>query len=192
MLRVRFSKYRTYERDTTSGGGSTSGAGGSSTPTSSTQAAHNHKFAHFQGPASAPGVWSGYQARDADGGGTFGFTVGLNPGEDMWTYEANGSHSHSVSIGSHSHSTPNHVHQQTYDIYEHASWPGPVSVYLDGQNIDSVLHGPWQPSDANRTFDADLGEFLAGIPGWHTLRFEAASGLGRVTPYLIVKSYQEE
>ena len=179
-LRMKIGRYRSYERDTTSGGGSTSGSssasssgassasssasGGSCTPTSTGSVAAQNMTAcpHHAGHAHISSL-------DPH---THDVTIaGHIHGID---------HNHGIT---HTHSTPAHVHTQTYDIFEEGTLPGAVSVLLDGVNIDGVIGGPF----SGDTVEVGLDGVLT-TPGWHTLRFEAASGKGRITPYVIVKS----
>lgn len=195
-LRFAIGLYRSYQRDTTSGGGSTSGDGGSSAPTSGPSSAssaqatsHHHAFAADIGAGSA-GADRVYSTRTG-----VNISLGANNAGDLLTGdEAIGgehthgiSHTHTVTIADHDHSTPNHVHTQTYDIFEEGSLPGAVSVVLDGVNIDSLIGGPFTASSAGAAFEADLADVLTS-PGWHTLRFESASGKGRITAYVICKT----
>ena len=207
-LRMKIGLYRSYERDTTSGGGSTSGAGGGQTSSTtatpsgggstSGEGDHRHVIGGHLGAA------AGHTNRNWQGNGLqFNLPTSVVPGDNrIWTYMENESgtehthttpdhthpaHSHTVS--DHDHTTPNHTHSQTYDIFEEGSLPGAVSVVVDGVNVDSVIGGPFTASAGADTFDVALTGVITQ-PGWHTIRFEAASGKGRITPYVIVKSLQ--
>lgn len=191
QLRLVIGKYRTYERDTQSAGSSTptTASGGSSAPTSSTAAAHRHQMTN--GNQTALGIANrAVFAQNADGSAQVGFDLATNASA-LHTYSADGSHSHSVDVPGHQHSVTidPHSHLQQYDIFEDASYPGPVSIELDQVNIDSLISAPFQASDNNNTFDVSLTGILV-TPGWHRLRISTASGRGRSTPYLIVKSLQ--
>lgn len=217
-LRVKIGLYRSYERDTTSGGGSTSGAssasssgastastsdsGGSSTPTSNATGGHSHLIFEQNDPAvpSLDVTVAGYLARKS-GGGNLKFNLDANSADvvDIYSRTASSDHAHTVTIGSHAHGiahthgighdheTPDHLHQLEYDIRQEGSLPGPVSVELDGQNIDSIIGGPFTATDGNDTFEVSLNDVLK-TPGWKSLRFVAASGKGRITAYVIAKT----
>lgn len=207
-LRMRIGKYRSYERETTSGGGSTSGAGGGQTSSSTstpsgggdTSGAGNHRHI-IGGELGTPGAFTTYKWQG--NGIQFNLPVNAVPGDSrIWTYmesESGTEHTHATpnhthpghthAVVDHSHTTPNHTHTQTYDIFEEGSYPGAVSVLVDGVNVDSVIGGPFIATSTTSTFDASLTGVIT-IPGWHTLRFEAASGKGRITSYIICKSLQ--
>lgn len=199
-LRMKIGKYRTYERDTVSGGGSTTESGGGSTSGSSSistsetnDGEHSHTWARWNSDTPMTGTVRRYESGDNTAGTGMNLETNAGSGNSLGTSTNGGIHDHGMAhthtTPNHSHNTPNHTHTPDYDIFEEGALPGAVSVLFDGTNIDSLVGGPFTATTGDTTFDVSLTGVVTS-PGWHTLRFEAASGKGRITPYVLVKSLQ--
>ena len=72
------------------------------------------------------------------------------------------------------------------------AWSSEANADSPSENLIVALWNlEWFFDDhtGDNVFEASLTGALT-TAGWHTLRFEAASGKGRLTPYVIVKSLQ--
>ena len=142
-----------------------------------------------------------YYASNASGGN---IEVGLSymGNDNVYTYGASGSHSHSVNFPAHAHNVnipshthdvsvnipshthdvsvniPSHTHPMVYNIYEGGSISD-SSIYVDGV---SVINGGI-PNDSV----CDLTSYIT-TKGFHEISIHA-SALGRITASLYVKSY---
>lgn len=161
LLTFETQKFRAYERaikgggatvsSTSSGGGiaKSTNSGGGSAQTSSTTGSHRHRMFAFQtdtGSKEPPGNFKNYLAyADANGGSAAGVQFPGWP-SSLYTHEASGNHSHSVSIPNHSHDfdIPNHIHAITlpdhthdieFGIYELNETPSKVIIEVDGTII---------------------------------------------------------
>lgn len=179
-----------------SGGGSTSGAssaassasGGSSTPTSSTAVDHRHRmFAHLSDTAG--GTTRAFGVKTAADGSTSTTahinTVGTG---DLYTQDASGAHSHTVTIAGHTHdishthttpnhqhTTPGHTHALTYGVFKE-TYPASHNVTL---TLSERVAGVWTVlgTVTGLTDDIEevsLAEWVDG-PGQYRITLQSAA-----------------
>ncbi len=114
------------ETSTSGGGGSyTSEAGGGSVASSSNGGNHRHMMFGFEtkiGDNPAGMEYMNFTAAENNGGGAIGVAIPAGAEESLWTYTANGDHSHTTSIPSHKHqvNVPNHSHNLTLPTHTHS------------------------------------------------------------------------
>ncbi len=114
------------QTSTSGGGGSyTSEAGGGSVASSSNGGNHRHMMFGFQstiGDNTGGMEYRNYISAIDDGGGAIGSALPTGAEMDLWTYTADGNHSHTTSIPSHKHQVniPAHSHSVTIPAHTHS------------------------------------------------------------------------
>lgn len=114
------------QTSTSGGGGSfTSEAGGGSVASSSNGGNHRHMMFGFHTTiGDNPGgmEYRNYTSAIDNGGGAIGSAIPTGAEMDLWTYTADGDHSHTTSIPSHKHQVniPNHSHSVTIPMHTHS------------------------------------------------------------------------
>ncbi|MFT4140209.1 MAG: phage tail spike protein [Bacillus sp. (in: firmicutes)] len=114
------------ETSSAGGGGSfTSEAGGGSVASSSNGGNHRHMMFGFQstiGDNTGGMEYRNYISAIDDGGGAIGSALPTGAEMDLWTYTADGNHSHTTSIPSHRHqvNVPQHAHTLTLPMHSHS------------------------------------------------------------------------
>jgi phage minor structural protein len=214
-LTYELESFRAYSRatkgggatvsSTSSGGGTTatsSSGGGLSKSTSSgggtvasSNSGGNHKHIMLNGPVSGafPKVYRTFWATDSNG---TPIDIGLETSmdSDLYTYTADGDHSHTVSVPNHSHefsvpnhshsvSVPNHSHDITlpdhthdilYGIWKDSNTPSSVVIEVDGNVVsergDRINIIPYLAKDSD-------GKVLRAQ--WHEVSI-TPNGLGRI------------
>ncbi len=106
------------------GGAFTSEAGGGSVASSSNGGNHRHMMFGFQstiGDNTGGMEYRNYISAIDDGGGAIGSALPTGAEMDLWTYTADGNHSHTTSIPSHKHqvNVPNHSHSVSIPDHSH-------------------------------------------------------------------------
>lgn len=162
-------------QSTSSGGGTTvtsssgggmaksTASGGGTSETTNTTGSHRHRmFSLDTADYPAPTEVNLYGAFGDAAGTSYGLAQFEANMSDIYTYDAEGSHSHSVSIPNHSHSfdvpnhshsvtienhshnitLPNHTHDIQYGIYEHGQLPTELEIKVDGNVLsETSLNG---------------------------------------------------
>ncbi|HDR4446699.1 TPA: phage tail protein [Bacillus cereus] len=114
------------ETSSAGGGGSfTSEAGGGSVASSSNGGNHRHMMFGFQstiGDNTGGMEYRNYISAIDDGGGAIGSALPTGAEMDLWTYTADGNHSHTTSIPSHKHQViiAAHVHTLSLPMHTHS------------------------------------------------------------------------
>ena len=183
-------------KTTSSGGGTqtTTSSGGGTTETTAASGEHSHiMFRHTGGP------FSDLTKQGYYGGSASGAALGTNfegHGEDIYTFESAGEHSHNISLPSHRHSIsldphtheitlPNHSHEIKYGIYK---GPKPTSIALKvdgttvnnaGINEDNLDLVPYLSKDSEGMIER--GKF-------HTIEV-SPNDLGRIRGNIITKQF---
>ncbi|MCM8900623.1 phage tail protein [Caldicoprobacter algeriensis] len=231
-LHIDSQKYRAYEKGAAAGGGTsvtseagggttvtssagggttaTSSSGGGTTVTSSSAASHRHKmFNNIETSAPASDFINAY-----------GFTYSREPsqlspaevyllmlsspgGNHLYTYEASGEHSHSVTIPNHSHTVtvpdhshtvtipnhshavtiPDHAHVLQYGIFED-TYPQNVYVKVNGQTVAGPLGADGNPFSV----DIDLTPYIA-MPGQTYIIEITSSRNGRINAWVSIQAF---
>ncbi|WP_079709871.1 phage tail protein [Paraliobacillus ryukyuensis] len=226
LLNFRVLPFRSYAGTTESGGSTTqtssnggsstqtsssgggvsksTNSGGSTTRTSSANGSHRHKLFSYN---STPGTVYGWRRYD-----TTSSVNGLTPvsldlrvgadGVDIYTAEASGNHSHSVSIPSHSHSfsTPNHTHSVSIPSHNHSvsipshthgidhgiytsTFATGIGVIVNGINRTSALGGKFNSSQAN----IDIDQYL-NVGEWNEIEL-TSDRLGRIDGNIFIQAF---
>jgi phage minor structural protein len=181
LLSFQTTKFRTYMNVTKGGGGSTTTAGGGTTKT--TNSVDNHRHLMFSGAGAAhPGAGMvGFWAGDSGGQGIPINLETPDVSQDLYTYSADGGHSHSLTLSDHSHTVPEHSHEIDHDIYELSTLPDSVTVKVDGNTVPDM--------SLNET-DVDIIPYLAKDSNgkvkrdWHSIEI-STNTLGRVSANVI-------
>lgn len=167
-------------QSSSSGGGSsvTSGSGGSSTPTSQGGGG---------GTTASGSVSSHRHAYPGDPGYTqdtqWAHTHPLNSHTHVVSIP---SHQHSVSIPNHSHSVtiPSHTHPLTYGITRSGTYPGGVTIWVNGVNRTFELTGQTSLGTASGStgmVEVELANILnADFRREHTIELKCSSGYGTI------------
>jgi len=91
---------------------------------------------------------------------------------DIWTYEAAGSHTHTVN---------DHTHPISYGIYI-STLPTSITVKINGVDRTSALGGPFNSDQAN----LDISSYLV-IGQWNTIEL-GSSQLGRIDATVFIQA----
>lgn len=193
-LHIDSQKYRAYERGASDGGGTeiTSASGGGTTVTSSSVASHRHKmFNNIETSSPADDFITAYGFTYSRNPGQLSpseiyFTMPASPGGNhLYTYEASGEHSHSVTVPDHSHAVTilNHIHALVYGIFED-TYPKDVYVKVNGQTVA----GPFGTDGNAFNVDVDLTPYISQ-PG-QTYGIEITSSRnGRINAWVSVQAF---
>lgn len=154
-----------------SGGGSTSGA--SSASTSGSGSAHSHEVLRYVNDIPGATTNRNYQGRDS-GGSVYQVTLSTEgPGQSVYTYGAEASHTHGMS---HTHTTPNHSHALSYGIYKETfpvSHSVELRLYEWSGTAWTLLHTVTGLTDDVE--DVDLGSYI-DAPGKYRVSLKSAAG----------------
>ncbi|PFC37619.1 phage tail spike protein [Bacillus cereus] len=151
------------QTSTSGGGGSfTSEAGGGSVASSSNGGNHRHMMFGFQstiGDNTGGMEYRNYISAIDDGGGAIGSALPTGAEMDLWTYTADGNHSHSVSIPSHKHQVniPAHSHSVTIPAHTHS-----VSIPDHSHQI-SIPNHTHEISIPNHTHTVEIKDHMHTI-----------------------------
>jgi phage minor structural protein len=178
---------------TSNGGGQTTSAGGGTTETTESAGEHQHVMFAYDGDYDPGQTTKAYHAGVGGGGAQL---VGLTGQSDsMYTYSADGTHSHSVTVSSHTHSVSDHqhdivlddhVHEPIYGIYKGPK-PTAITLTVDGNEVpnvglneDNLDIKPYTDTDSD-------GEPTSGM---HELQL-SPDDLGRITGNLFIQCFIE-
>jgi phage minor structural protein len=186
---------------TSAGGGQTTSAGGGQT--SSENGEHFHRL--FVGGVDASTTFPKRRyfayLKDSDVATSVNFEA--DTGGDIYTYEAEGSHTHTTedhthSVSDHTHSVSDHdheveieidphEHEQIYGIYKHSSLPSSIEIKVDGVEIpQSDLSGeninivPYLSKDS-------AGRILRNT--WHEITLRPTDELALINATLIQRLF---
>jgi phage minor structural protein len=211
LLTYETEAFRAYSQATEGGGATTvtsasggsssvtSNSGGSTTETTDSAAAHSHKMFHLYDSTGVqdPGTFYGYYGRDNAGAELSGYLPWFPA--HIYTFSADGAHSHSVSIPSHSHVVdipshshdvvlPDHVHDVKHGIYELGTLPTGVTVKVDGNvvsglglNETNVNIVPYLSKDSNGRIERNKNHVIEITP----------NGLGRISATVVKKVFSQ-
>ncbi|MFS0672051.1 hypothetical protein [Ornithinibacillus sp. 179-J 7C1 HS] len=223
-LNFRLLPFRSYSGTTESGGGKviTSASGGGTTATSSsgggtststqsgggttqsTPSGGNHRHRLFVDSGSQPTTlpkrrYFAY-AQEQNYSPTVQFESSAEG--SIYTFDADGNHSHNVSIPSHSHSfstpnhthivqIPNHIHNISIPAHSHDIAHGiytstiatGIGVIINGINRTSQLGGKFNTSQAN----LDIGNYLE-IGKWNEIEL-TSDRLGRIDGNIFIMAF---
>jgi hypothetical protein len=175
---LSFREYFAPATSVSSGGGSTSGSGGSSSPTSASEAAHRHQMFFWQSDTVVGAAASKYGVKNS-GGADLSLELPIQGGSNsnLYTYTADGGHSHVVTIAAHTHTTPAHSHDLAFGVYKEA-FPASIDVEL---RIYSWSGTAWTQVGSTITGlvdeveDVDLAAYITG-PGKYRLHLQSDVG----------------
>jgi phage minor structural protein len=186
---------------TSAGGGQTTSAGGGQT--SSENGEHFHRL--FVGGVDANATFPKrrYFAYLKDSNVATSVNFEADTGGDIYTYEAEGSHTHTTedhthSVSDHTHSVSDHDHQveieikpheheQIYGIYKHSSLPSSIEIKVDGVEIpQSDLSGENINIVPYLSKDSD-GRILRNT--WHEITLRPTDELALINATLIQRLF---
>lgn len=176
-LRIVTTPFRATANGAASGGGSTSGSGGGQT--SSGGGDHRHRMAVYTGNASG-GTSREYLVRDS-GLNSFNFYVPTNQASDMYTYDASGTHTHTVN--DHTHTVPAHTHPISYGISDDTDYPDHVSVTVNGTSVATDLDTAGTGLDTELDITAEILA-AASVQQAHSVVISCTGGQGRVKVFV--------
>lgn len=176
---------------TSAAGGSTnvtSASGGGSSTTSASGGEHRHVM--FQSAGMAGGGLAKKRFFGYFPGDSASAAVDLESvsGSTMYTYSADGNHTHSVQIPSHTHNVsipshthsitiPEHTHPIEFGIFEGPA-PSAITVKVNGKQV---------ASSSSEQRDIEIAEHLS-IGQWNEIEF-SCNGLARVDAVLNVQQF---
>lgn len=192
-LRIVTRAFRVNATAAASGGGAavTSAAGGAITTTAAAGGNHRHRIASHAGGPSSASVEHRFNFGRVDPLNPTPNVIFLGMGtgsltEDLYTFDASGTHTHDITIASHTHnvSLPAHTHALTYGINDDTVNPTTVSVWINGVDRTAELGGPWAGGGAAINIVLDITPYLVNAAGGlrqaHTVEVRCASGRGEV------------
>lgn len=186
-LRFRTDAFEATVTAAASAGGSSpsSSSGGGSSQSSSSQGSHSHAVGVtvVGGPASAS--YDVYW--DPDNHRFHLPSVGEGEDDQQGqTSQSGGSHSHNVSVPNHSHSVtiPGHTHPLTYGIVRSGTYPGGVTIWVNGVNRTFELTDLTSLGTATGStgmVEVELANILnLDFRREHTIELKCGSGYGTI------------
>jgi hypothetical protein len=173
----------------------TSSSGGSSSPTSSGGGDHSHRMFQHSNFQASPAFWRKMFGRASAGGSTLDVVFGMNNNvttNDLYTYDASGSHTHTVTIPAHTHDVtipahahdvtiPSHTHALDYGIYDDTEYPDTLSIWINGVDRTAALGGPWAVGGGALNQVLDIDEYInLNLRQLHSVEFRCTGGQGDV------------
>jgi microcystin-dependent protein len=186
-LRFQTAAFEATATAAASGGGSsqTSSSGGGSSQSSSSQGSHTHTVGIT--------LYGGYRLNstkvhwDYQNNEFHLPDVGSGSDESLnRTSSSGGSHSHNVSIPNHSHSVtiPDHTHPLQYGITRSGTYPGGVTIWVNGVNRTFELTGSTSLGSAGGStgmVEVELANILnLDFRREHTIELKCSSGMGQI------------
>lgn len=183
LLRLASRPFRTLASGASSGGGTsttsasggggsvTSASGGSASPTSAGGGDHNHRMFIYTTLTPPPLTTKLYNARTSNGS-SYPIEMTTPSTLDLYTYDSSGAHTHTVTIPAHQHTVTipahehtvtisAHTHTLTYAINDDSTYPGNVTVTIDGLDRTAALGGPWGTTVATFSVELDITQYIA-------------------------------
>jgi hypothetical protein len=169
-MRVRSKVFESQITGTQSGGGAVE--------SSSSDGTHRHLM--FQGLTFQSGqVWvSGQFNASSDSTQTnsrkvrIDHQLGTNA-PDLWTWDADGAHTHTVNI-------PAHTHPMSYGKFQDTVRPGAMNIDVNGTRIATGVGSTGTDFDQTYDITAQVLAKAGGIVGTHDVDIVCGSGRGRV------------
>lgn len=162
----------------------TSSAGGA-VPTTSSGGLHRHLVLKYQSALSDfhDDLQRNYLGARSSGAQDLTVQIGAGPDtSDVYTFDADGSHSHTINIPAHTHTVPALL--VDFGIEDDSQLPDTVRVKINGVDQTIALGGPWGVGGFPIEIELDITDFLinasGGLRQLHQVEISCTDGQGEV------------